>query len=37
VDFADTFDLWTARRSKSRFTNYEEKKWDVIKVNLKQP
>jgi superfamily II DNA or RNA helicase len=34
VDFADTFDLWTARRSKNRFQSYEDKKWEVIKVNL---
>ena len=34
VDFADTYDVWTARRSKNRFESYEEKKWDVLKVDL---
>jgi len=34
IDFADTFDLWTARRSKTRFQNYENKKWEILKVNL---
>jgi len=29
VDFGDFFDFWAARRSKSRFANYEEKKWQI--------
>lgn len=36
VDFADTFDVWTARRSKNRFQSYEEKQWEILKVDLKQ-
>lgn len=34
VDFADSYDVWTARRSKNRFESYEEKKWEVLKVKL---
>lgn len=34
VDFADTFDLWTARRSKSRFSSYTSKKWEILNVDL---
>lgn len=34
VDFADSFDLWAARRSKNRFQSYEDKKWDILKVDL---
>jgi superfamily II DNA or RNA helicase len=34
VDFADTYDVWTARRSKTRFESYEQKQWDILKINL---
>lgn len=34
VDFGDFFDFWAARRSKSRFENYEAKKWEIVKVAL---
>ena len=34
VDFADSFDVWAARRSKTRFQSYKEKEWDVVSVNL---
>ena len=37
VDIADTFDVWTSRRANTRFKSYEEKQWDIINVNLKQP
>lgn len=36
VDFADNYDVWTARRSKARFESYEAKQWDILPVNLKQ-
>jgi superfamily II DNA or RNA helicase len=36
VDFADNYDVWTARRSKTRFESYEAKQWDILPVNLKQ-
>ena len=36
VDLADTFDLWTARRAKSRFQSYEDKQWEILKVDLRQ-
>ena len=35
VDFADTFDVWAARRSKTRFESYKDKEWDVVPVTLK--
>lgn len=34
IDFADNYDVWAARRSRTRFESYEEKQWEVIPVNL---
>jgi superfamily II DNA or RNA helicase len=34
VDFGDFFDFWAARRAKSRFTSYKDKKWDILDVML---
>ena len=34
VDFADTSDVWTARRARSRLTNYESKGWTLKHVSL---
>lgn len=37
VDFGDFFDFWAARRSKSRFDSYKEKKWDIVEIMLETP
>ena len=34
VDFADSFDVWTARRARSRLSNYEAKGWTLKNVEL---
>lgn len=34
VDMADLFDTWAAYRSKSRFKNYKDKKWEILDINL---
>ena len=34
VDFTDSFDVWTARRARSRFNNYKSKGWDLKYVQL---
>lgn len=34
VDFTDTFDVWTARRARSRLSNYESKGWTIKHVEL---
>lgn len=34
IDSADTFDLWTARRAKSRFDNYREKGWEIVEIPI---
>lgn len=34
VDFGDFFDFWTARRAKSRFDSYKEKKWEIIELMM---
>lgn len=34
IDFGDFFDFWAARRSKSRFESYKEKKWEIVNVIL---
>ena len=34
VDFTDSFDVWTARRARSRFSNYKSKGWAIKHVEL---
>ena len=34
IDFTDSFDIWTARRARSRFDNYKSKGWSLKYVKL---